>query len=93
MLISIEDQARAGQRMLEYIDDPSPERRARIGFMATNLVSFFPDTVEHLADDYPYLPVRQHWESRAATFTNFLHERDTRDPTQAMNITSQDSGL
>ena len=86
VLLGMEREARTGQRILQYLDDPSPSNTTTLAYLATNLISYFPDAVHHFADDYPYLPIRYYWEFHAIVFENYFNERSEKV------ITEQDIG-
>ncbi|OVE75335.1 hypothetical protein BVX97_04950 [bacterium E08(2017)] len=75
VLLGTENDSRGGQRILEYLDDPSPSNTARVVYLATNLVSSLPDAVDYFADEYPYLPIKKYWKSHADYFKDYLEER------------------
>jgi hypothetical protein len=74
IMFRAQEPAEAGERILEYLDDPQPQRAARVRFMATNLVVGASVAVDDVASRYPYLPVTRFWARRMSRYDNYMHE-------------------
>jgi len=75
---TLDGQAHAGEQILGYLDEPEPQKAARLAFMASNMVACFPSGIDMCEEQYPFFHVKRSWSSDYNRYQQFLRERHER---------------
>jgi hypothetical protein len=73
---ALQAQAGAGQRVILYLENPQPEDRRALSFMATNMVEGVSTGIDGCEARWPYLKIKERYSSDRLRFEEFLREHE-----------------
>lgn len=78
------EQAHISERILNYLDNPSPIDARKLLFSATNHLEGFSSDVDYWDKRYPYMDIKRHFTKTSMSFQIFLQGREARVATNGL---------